>query len=249
MWANKKGNFYLVDSKIVREGFIVAEANPFNYGFLHKENTPFEKDINSPVFHIFKVHKNHPMRVLSANSNHIDIWPANEEKKSEKNPRTTFDVVEDKMDYDLTTFFLLPFEITENPKNLDTRVIEDSFIPEGDDSSLPYEIKSIKQPVSLFYSPTGVPPIFSQNILKRVSEVMPSQVVNHFYHWLNNCHDIHSHDQRVGRELEGRIRVPVKNASKLIWEFANILEDRYNTRLMHENYRRYGQDVEKGFRN
>jgi hypothetical protein len=225
MWI-KNNSLNPSDSKIVTRDFIIGEGSNSGFcGFLGKDKNPFKRRLDAPTMYIFKIHKNHPMRIFSASINHINIYPANEHKK--RHSRMPAEVYKDKMDYDLFTLMLVPFEnpdIRECWKKIE---IKRAFVPEK---------KGPIRDISLIYLKQGTN-IHSQNSLK-ISEVMSSQVINHVFYWLKDNKRITSHDKTFETKLEGRINIPIEKARDLTAQLSNILEKRYSTKLMFEDYRR-----------
>ena len=227
MWRKTETHLNLVDSKIVTRDFIIAEGSSNSLDtFLDMEENPFERSLYVPIMYIFKVHRNHPMRIFSACTDHINIYPKNEHKK--RRPRMPGEVYRDKRDYDLFTLMLVPFD---NPDIGDywrkKFEIKRAFVPE--------EEGPIRD-ISLSYLEHGAN-INSQASLK-ISEVMPSQVINHVFHWLRDSKEITSHEKTFKTKLEGRISIPIEKVRDLTAQLSNILEKRYKTRLMFEDYRR-----------
>jgi len=122
---------------------------------------------------MFKVHKNHPLKITHSSINHVHIYPTSEDRV--KRPRMPAEVFRDKMDHDLAAFMMLPFNMDiEKEKTLWEKiaVIEDGFIPhEGSNQE--------KQPASIIYLPHGLN--LKEGIYK-VSEVMPSFVGHHLFY-------------------------------------------------------------------
>jgi hypothetical protein len=225
MWI-KSNSLYPSDSKIVTRDFIIAEGSRKGLsGFLEKDKNPFERSLCVPLMYIFKVHRNHPMRIFSTSTNYIDIYPANEHKK--RHPRMLPEVYRDKMDYDLFTLMLVPFENPDIGEHWKKFEIKKAFVPEK---------KGSIRDSSLIYLEHGIN-IHSQDSLK-ISEVMPSQVINHVFHWLRDHKKITSHDKNFKTKLEGRISIPIGEARNLTAKLSNILEKRYSTKLMFGDYRR-----------
>ena len=131
MWTKTKIHINPVDSKIVTRDFIVAEMTEGSYIFLHKDNNPFNKDLWASTLHLFKVHKKHPLRIFSSNTNHTDIYPANERRK--KYQRIPAEVFRDRMDYDMATFMIVPYENPDSGKYWKKFLIEDGFVSKTDD--------------------------------------------------------------------------------------------------------------------
>ncbi len=225
MWIRDNLTGKISDSKIVTRDFIIAEGLNGSYTFLDKDKNPFERDLYAPIMYIFKVHRNHPMRMSSTSTGHIDIYPANEHKK--RLPRIPAEVYKDKMDYDLFTLMLVPFENPDIGDYWKKFEIKEAFVPEKE---------GLIRDISLIYLKHGTS-IHSQDSLK-ISEVMPSQVIDHIFHWLRDHKKITSHDKTFETRLEGRISIPIEKVRNLTAQLSNILEKRYSTRLMFENYRR-----------
>jgi hypothetical protein len=243
MWKKEKSNLDFVDSKIIKRDFIVAEGSTLSYTFLDGEKNPFERDIYSPIFYLFKVHRNHPIRIFHSGIGYSNVWPANENKKSLKNFRMPAEVVKDKMNYDLTTFMLVPFDINfeGNIQAWKKFLINDGFVSE-EDSPIIDEMRKTKQDVSLLYCPHGVS-IHSQDYFHRLSEVMPSQVIKHFFSWLTEEKEITSHKQTFDKKLEGKVLVAPEIAREVTANIFKILEERYSTRLLFDRYKEDFSDI------
>lgn len=226
MWIRNNLTRDISDSKIVKRDFIIGEGSSSGlYGFLDMDKNPFGRSLYVPIMYIFKVHRNHPMRIFSTSTNYVDIYPANEHKK--RHPRMLPEVYRDKMDYDLFTLMLVPFENPDIGEHWKKFEIKKAFVPEK---------KGSIRDSSLIYLEHGIN-IHSQDSLK-ISEVIPSQVINHVFHWLKDNKKITSYDKSFKTKLEGRISIPIEKAQDLTAQLSNILEKRYSTRLMFENYRR-----------
>ena len=235
MWVKRRTNLEPVDSKIVTRDFIVAEGSTISYNFLGEKNNPFNRSIRVPIFYMFKVHKNHPLKVFSSSTNYIYIYPAKESKKSK--PRMPAEVYRDKMDYDLATFLFLPFDINLGKSHWKKFSIEEGFFPEIKDSIKEYsdnlrenkwlpEFASLSKKASLLYAKHG-PSIHCQDSFHRVSEVMPSQLINHFFSWLREGKEIQTHDKTFDSRLEGNVGVSIERAREITWEVMNVLEKRW----------------------
>ena len=226
MWI--KGNsLNPSDSKIVTRDFIIGEGSSNSlHTFLDMDENPFGRSLYVPIMYIFKVHRNHPMRIFSASIDHINIYPANEHKK--RHSRMPAEVYNNKMDYDLFTLMLVPFD---NPDIGDywrkKFEIKKAFVPEKEGPI---------RDISLSYLEQGAN-MHSQDSLK-ISEVMPSQVINHVFYWLKGNKEIISHEKTFETKLEGRIDIPTEKVRTLTAQLSSILEKRYSTRLMFEDYRR-----------
>jgi len=225
MWRKTETYRDSIDSKIVTRDFIIAEGFNKSFTFLNKVKNPFKRSLYIPIMYIFKVHRNHPMQIFCAGTNHIDIYPANEYKKNFS--RMPAEVYKDKMDYDLFTLMLLPFENPTIGEPWKKSEIKEAFVSEKEGPI---------RDISLIYLKHGIS-MHSQDPLK-ISEVMPSQVINHVFHWLKDNKQITSHDRTFKTKLEGRISIPIEKVRDLTAQLSSILEKRYNTRLMFEDYRR-----------
>src|SRR3989344_6287361 len=114
-WVKRKIDLDFVDSKIIKDDFLVAEGFTLAYSFLSKDEkqNPFKKDLWAPIFYIFKAHKNHPLRVLITDG-HLYVWPLSDINSSKKNYRFPMEIYKDKLNYDLTTFMMVPYNITNS---------------------------------------------------------------------------------------------------------------------------------------
>ena len=219
MWVKTKFNFEPVDNKIIRDDFVVAEGTALSYSFLDAENkdNPFGRGFFGPIFYIFKVHQNHPLHIIHSGSANTHIYPLNEIKK--KHPRMPVEVYEDKMDYDLSVFMMLPFVGGSLGEAWKRYPIPEGFIP----------INGEKSEASLIYLDRGAS-LHQQDSLT-VSHVMPSYVLRHLGDWMQDGRNIISHEKTFGQKLEGRVSVPLDVGKKIFGEITSNLESRYKTKL------------------
>lgn len=220
-WIKRKGSFWEVDSKIVEEGFIIARGDQtVGPCFLEKEKNPFNRNFYIPVFYLFKVHRNHPLRIFSGEFNRVNILP------QKRNNRMLGEIYKDRMAYDLTTFLLSPYDVDEKELSHWKKFnLKNSF------EATPSNARTDS---CLLYLEHGWDIHPQDNLV--VSEVIPSQVISHFYNWINEGNKIWSHDH-TGQGLEGRIEVPFKIARQITKEVSKILEERYKTKLLFDQLR------------
>ena len=213
MWKKVGTHFDPVDSKIVDRDYIVATGSQtVGPKFVSREKHSFQGDFFIPIFYLFKIHKNHPLKIFSPSVNHNYIYPAKKDK------RMPSEVYEDRMAYDLSTFVLYPFDVA-SPGRWKKFNIENGFVAENGE----------RRDANLLYLEHGMS-LHDQDSLT-VSEVMPSHVVNHFYSWLYEGQTITSHEKTFDKRLEGKIEIPIERNRELTAEVCRTLEDRYNTRL------------------
>ena len=221
-WRKYKSRIELVDSKIVKDDFLVAEGFTLAYSFLSKDEkqNPFKKDLWAPIFYIFKAHKNHPLRVLITDG-HLYIWPLSDINSSKKNYRFPMEIYKDKLNYDLTTFMMVPYNITNSRW-------KEYEIPNGFVS-----VDGKKSNASLLYANRNTS-LHSQDELI-ISHVMPSQVWGHLNHWMYEGRNIISHEKTFNQKLEGKVEVPLEIRKNLFSEITKTLEERYKTKLTFRN--------------
>jgi len=221
-WRKYKSRIELVDSKIVKDDFLVAEGFTLAYSFLSKDEkqNPFKKDLWAPIFYIFKAHKNHPLRVLITDG-HLYIWPLSDINSSKKNYRFPMEIYKDKLNYDLTTFMMVPYNITNSRW-------KEYGIPNGFVS-----VDGKKSNASLLYANRNTS-LHSQDELI-ISHVMPSQVWGHLNHWMYEGRNIISHEKTFNQKLEGKVEVPLEIRKNLFSEITKTLEERYKTKLTFRN--------------
>ena len=217
-WIKRKIDLSVVDSKIIKDDFIVAEGSTLAYSFLSKDEkeNPFKRSLWAPIFYIFKVHKNHPMRVLSDNG-HLHVWPLSDINSSKKNYRFPMEIYKDKLNYDLTTFMMVPYNITNSRW-------KEYEIPNGFVS-----VDGKKSNASLLYANCNAG-LHPQDELI-ISQVMPSQVRGHLNHWMYEGRNIISHEKTFNQKLEGKVEVPSEIRKNLFSEITKTLEERYKTKL------------------
>jgi len=223
MWIKNKSLLEpLADSKIVNRDYIVAiGTQTVGPEFIEKEKNPFQRNFFMPVFYLWKVHRNHPLKIFSPGLNYSHIYPVNGKN------RVPAEVHRDRMAHDLTAFVLHPFAVEpDSSSNWEKFNIEKGFVAENGE----------RRDANLLYLEHGWN-IHNQDNL-RVSEVMPSQVINHFFHWLYSGKEIHSHNKTFDQRLEGKIEVPIGRSRELTAKICGILEDRYKTRLSFKDYRK-----------
>jgi len=161
--------------------------------------------------------KNHPLHIIHSGSANTHIYPLNEIKK--KHPRMPVEVYEDKMDYDLSVFMMLPFVGGSLGEAWKRYPIPEGFIP----------INGEKSEASLIYLDRGAS-LHQQDSLT-VSHVMPSYVLRHLGDWMQDGRNIISHEKTFGQKLEGRVSVPLDVGKKIFGEITSNLESRYKTKL------------------
>ncbi len=220
VWVKRKEIIGKGDSKIVKEGFIIAEGstNQFSYCNEDYKSNPFAANFRTPIFYLFNVHRNHPMHLFSSFNNHISIYPL----KDRESKRMPARVYEDRMAYDLATLvlFLYDFPIEQDSKTKKILTSESGF----------QKTDSTKSVISLFYVEHGMC-IHCQDQIK-VSMVMPSNIPLHIYDWLSRGHNIRSYKKETSEfKLEGRIELSLNEARDNTWKITKILEERFKTRL------------------
>ncbi|MFH1586039.1 MAG: hypothetical protein ABIB79_04685 [archaeon] len=235
MWVKRKGDFGLIDSKIVTRDFIVAEGSTSSFSFLWENQNPFGRSVTVPIIYILKIHRNHPLTILSAGTSHVYLYPTKELRSNKL--RMPAEVYRNKMDHDLTAFMLVPFDVQfeEHIGGWEKSPIHKTFI-QNERSSPPGEIMSSQQDSYLLYCEHGIN-IGSNDHIGKISEVMPSQVLDHFFCWLKESKKIESHEKTFKRKVEGNIEIPLDNVRNLTFDIATKLEKRYKTRLMFDDYK------------
>ncbi|MDP2672903.1 MAG: hypothetical protein Q8O84_03775 [Nanoarchaeota archaeon] len=218
VWVKRKIDLSVVDSKIIKDDFIIAKGSTLAYPLLSKDEkeNPFKRSLWAPIFYIFKVHKNHPMKVL-LNDGHLRIWPLSDINTSKKNFRFPMEVYKDKLNHDLATLMIVPYNVTHSSwKKYE--------IPEGFIST-----DGKKSSASLLYADYNAG-LHSQDGLT-ISHVMPSQVLRHLSDWMQDGKRITSHEKTFNQKLEGRVEISLETGRKIFPEITKTLEERYKTRL------------------
>lgn len=217
-WVKRKIDLDSVDSKIIKDDFVIAEGFSLAYSFLSKDEkqNPFKKSLWAPIFYIFKVHRNHPIRVL-IQDRHSSIWPLNNLNASKKNYRFPVEVYKDKLSHDLATFIMVPYNITDS--ELKKYEVPNGFV----------SIEGKKSNASLLYIGRNTS-LHSQDELT-ISHVMPSQVLSHLDMWMQHGKRITSHEKTFNQKLEGRVEIPLEIGKNIFPEIAKTLEERYKTKL------------------
>ena len=201
-----------VDLKIVKEGFIVVNSYATSHSFVDKDakGNPFGRDFHAPKFQIMKVHRSHPVRIKFIDFNYIKIFPVSK-------------VYNDKMNYDVCTFMMIPYDVQDLGKHWKKFPVERGFSSIGGE----------ERESSLVYLAHGLE-IGSGNF--GVSEVMHSQVLPHLNSWMFSPNKITSYENTFKRKVEGQIYVPDTRRSELNKEFASLLEKRYKTYLGSDKF-------------
>ena len=205
------------DIKIIKDDYVIANGTS-GASMTFAEKTPFGRSVFLPIFYIFKVHQNHPLRVLTQGRHFTSIYPAKEIKHHTRMPARVY---EDKMDYDLATFFLVPYTIDSDEKSAwKNEVVKSGFTYED----------GRKQDISLLsLLETGFSTHSCDSL--KVSQVMPTQVVYHLTDWISGNQEIYSHDRTFNQKLEGRISIDEQTARRLAEKLTFDLEKKYKSQL------------------
>jgi hypothetical protein len=228
MWG--KNGLDEVDSKIVKEGFIAAKGfSVGTYSFLDGEKNPFGRSCWVPIFYLWKVHKNHPIKISASSPQYSYVFPVLE--KGDK--RMPAEIHRSKIDYDMAMFMMVPFDVDgKSISEWEKFELESSFAPDPTRSSLPEYERDKSHNASLLYGDHGGSTHCQDNL--SVVELMPSQVIKYFDDWLTGNQQITSHIKTFQTNLEGRIEVPHKKACDINRDVASLLEERYKTKLTFE---------------
>jgi hypothetical protein len=194
----------ICDVELVNKGFIFGEGFTRDYRFLEKSylDNPFGEDVCVPIMHFLKVHMGHPIRITSLGDDSL-VYP--EEELRKKNPRSELEIYEDKDAYDLATFMVVPYNVSESNR-------EQLPIYEG--SSLLYlEHGSSMEPEDL----------------RTVSHIMPSQVLPHFQRWLGCNNFFFIKDENGKSRKKGFVMVDNQNNfSSALLKSIGKLEKRFD---------------------
>jgi len=219
MWRKSKLHINLVDSEIVRDGFLFFDSitNQFDLRNESIGGEQFSKRISVPILQFMKVHKGHPLKVLSAGMNHVNVYPANPDTR-----RMPAEVYKDKLDYDCTTLILFPYDIVaplQSPK-YSIETIPDGFLSKDGKISNG----------SLYYCPHGIEVDGRAGTFSRIT---PSQVSAHLWYWLTRMHEISTfNEERQEFISEGTLSAPMNTTSRdKFHTLVKRLEGRYKTRL------------------
>ncbi len=147
----------------------------------------------------------------------LHIWPLSDIRSSKKNYRFPMEVYKDKLNYDLATFMMVPYNITNS--GWKKYEISNGFV----------SIEGKKSNASLLYANRNTS-LHSQDELI-ISHVMPSQVSSHLNHWMYEGRNIISHEKTFNQKLEGKVEVPLEIGKNLFSEITKTLEERYKTKL------------------
>jgi len=206
------------DIKIIHDDYVIADGiSGASMGFADADKTPFGRSVSLPILYVFKVHKNHPLRVLTKGKYFSSIYPAREVRNYKRMPA---DVHKDRMDYDMAAFFLAPYNADTDGSAWKKEILKDGFISN----------EGKKSDASLLYLLEQGFSTHSCDTLK-ISHVMPSQVYYHIMDWIEHGHFIISHEQTFHQKLEGRMNVDYKTAIDLAGKMTRGLEERYKSRL------------------
>lgn len=219
-WVKRKIDLDFVDSKIIKNDFIIAEGSTLAYSFLSKDEkqNPFKRSLWAPIFYIFRAHKNHPMKILINNGN-LHIWPVSDFNVSKKDFRFPMEIYKDKLNYDLATFMMVPYNYNITNSKWKKYEISEGFI----------SVEGKKSSASLLYADRNTS-LHQQDTLT-TSHVMPSQVLYHLGDWMQDGKRITSHEKTFNQKLEGRVEIPLEAGKKIFSEIAKTLEERYKTKL------------------
>ena len=181
------------------------------------DKNPFGRSVFLPTLYVFKVHKNHPLRIMTAGKHFSHIYPLSDFGKTKRMPAK---VCEDKMAYDLSALFLLPYVTNTDNSAWKSETLKDGFT----------SVDGKKFDASLLYLTEQGFSMHSCDTVK-VSHVMPSQVYYHIMDWMEGGHHIYSHEKTFDQKLEGRISVSMEDicrvSSFVTWE----LQNKYKSKL------------------
>lgn len=227
MFRKNPKELYDTDSKIVRSDYIVAKAITNAYSFSNNEGNPFSRGLNLPMLFLWKVHKNHPLRITNRNG-YTRVWPAeNYDLFRDRKRRMPARIFEDKMAHDLATFMLIPFKFIQNKPASENCLYFDlgkSFIP-CDRGKEPSD-------ATLFYAAHGNSISPTDDIYNVSAQVMPSHLKGQIWDFLINGGNIYSHEKTFGSQLEGQVKSEPSHISGLFTSLCSLLEKRYNSRLV-----------------
>lgn len=217
MWVKSTRHPELVDSTIVKDGFVMVQSSFNSFSFLSGDSplNPFKESMYVPALHFLKVHRGHPLRAFSAKTGHLHLAPLNDERMPGR-------IYADKMAYDSTGFMVVPFDVTSlDREGTQVTKLENCF----------RAIDGSKSDASLVYMPRESHPTASPGV-RAFSFIPPSQVESHFYHWLTERHEISSYPRPVGAFVErGIISIPYEVAREIDKTVMKTLETRYGSRL------------------
>jgi len=223
MWRKRKVHLNPIDVEIVRDGFLICEGSTLKYTLSHEgDKNPFKRGLFVPVLYLFKVHRNHPMKVQISELGRAYLYPDKDFKRSHPK-RMPAEVYKDRMDWDITTFLMVPF--TNGEFGTGWKKYE---IPGGFTSDL-----GVTRDSTFLYARGG--DIHSQDSLT-VLRVMPSQVVAYLNDWMYDGREIISHNKTFDQKLEGRVSVPNQIRGEILPKIAETLERKYKTRLLFKKY-------------
>ena len=223
MWRHRKP-LDSIEKTIVRSGYIFVEGVTNSFTFGSAENNPFKLNLFLPMFHFFKVHKEHPLSVTSCSSNHVRVYSA---KRGEK--RLSGQLALDKRAWDVTTFMLLPHSVAQNDvaawKKFD---LDDSFRATG------AELKP-KGPASLLYV-AGQIDLSSSDGIQRYGFIPASQIQSQLFYWLRQGHLIGGYEKPLGRQQDvGRLEIPLGAARVVTRTLTRELENNYRCKIFFED--------------
>ena len=108
MWNNHPVYINPVDKTIINEGFICLESYTSSFEYLNAEYNPFNRALFADMIQFMQVHPEHPIEVMSASSSAVRILPVGELER--KPMRMPIRLYEDKLDYDVVSFLMTPFD-------------------------------------------------------------------------------------------------------------------------------------------
>lgn len=71
MWKKDKRSIKEIDSQIIDRDFIIVDGTTLSYSLCFEKYTGLKGEVFLPILHMFRVRKNHPLKIFSAGSNHI----------------------------------------------------------------------------------------------------------------------------------------------------------------------------------
>lgn len=211
---------------IVNDGFIFVDGKTRSFSSGIAEENPFKLNLCIPIIHFLKVHKEHPLEIVSSSPSFVGIYPIGEEK------RMPAEVFEDRNTWDITTFLLLPYQVNEEKiKHWKVHNLDNSFFAKDNTAD---------RIASVLYVP-GHLSIHSSDVLHRYGFIPASQIQNQLFYWMVQGHRIFGFDKKHEEHEVGRFEVPLNKAREVTLSLANELERHYGEKILFEKQRRERQ--------
>lgn len=211
------------DRCVPSQDYVVLEGTT-HFSFCSQDNSEntFKRNFRAPLLQFFKIHPEKPLQFLSTSQTVLDVRPLGEDA------RMPFETHKDTSVYDCSTFALAPFRLSSCKGEKSTQYEIGSYFLSSSSVS-PSSCTLLAIPSGVGFSACDRPFTYAF--------IPPSQVLNHFFHWLSRVHPFYTSLNMADSRHEGDIRIPSHSARSLAFTAISALEKQWGDRFMFEEYR------------